>query len=180
MDSEESKQKCRYCLTDPATRPCLDGIKCCNELVICDTCEKKRAEVGEAIRCMTLHDVLRPPSKKALQRRADEELEELREQFPEGIEILRELRNIILLERMLEQLIEYKFNQLMIEHIQEEKQENWTCSICTFINSGDTLHCTMCITEREGIQKWKCSWCQHMNIPSIDKCSLCRTSRPNE
>ncbi len=176
----ESKPDCRYCLTDPATRHCLDGIKCCNELTICDSCEKQRAEVGETIRCMTSNDVLRPPTKKALQRRADEELEELRQQFPGRIEILRELRNIILLERMLEQLIEYKYNQLMIEHVQEEKQETWTCTRCTFINSSDTIYCTMCNTEREGLPRWTCSQCTYENAPAINECSMCRMARADE
>ena len=179
MDSK-SKPKCRYCLSDPATLPCLDGIKCCNKLVICDTCEKERAEVGETIQCMTFHNVLRPPTKEALKRRANEELarlsleepdEEL-EELPERIEILRELRNIILLEYLLE--------QLMIENVQEEKQETWTCTRCTFINSSDTIHCTMCSTEREGLPRWTCSQCTYENAPAINACSICGMPRPDE
>jgi len=65
----------------------------------------------------------------------------------------------------------------------DETVEEWECSFCTFLNSGeDRIKCGMCQGERsEGgesahqpeMQKKQCPFCTLLNKPHCEKCEAC-------
>ena len=78
-------------------------------------------------------------------------------------------------------------NQLQViiedESKSDETVEEWECSFCTFLNSGeDRIKCGMCQGERsEGgesahqpeMQKKQCPFCTLLNKPHCEKCEAC-------
>ena len=63
--------------------------------------------------------------------------------------------------------------------------EQWSCSMCTFVNAAESTECEICESKRadnnQSVEekKWSCSMCTFINTVQSKKCSMCDTDKPD-